>query len=265
MRKKVAPIKTYYYSDELNDDFAATKELDEKILDERYNYFRLNNIFTRLGANFLYYVIVKPLVFLALKFLYHYKIINKKAFKLYKGKKGYFIFGNHTNYLPDAAFGSLLKRGRNYVIVTSQTVNIKGISWLVQDLGAIPLGNTLASRKNFFECVENKIKENASITIYPEAHIWPYYTGLRPFKKDSFVYPVELDVPIFVTTTCYQKRRFGIRPKIVLVVDGPFYKDPLLTKQENIEILRDKAYNAMNVALKKYSTYEYIHYEKKLD
>lgn len=263
-KKKVAPIKTIYYVDELHDDFSATKELDEKSIDARYNYFRLNNIFIRLWANFLYYIIVKPLVFLAMKIYFRYKVVNKKALKK-KGKRGFFIYGNHTNYLPDAAMNSLVHARRNYVIVGSQTVNIRGIGALVQDLGAIPLGSTLEAKAHFFECINKKLKEKASITIYPEAHIWPYYTKVRPFVKDSFIYPVDDNIPVFSGTTCYQKRKHHVRPRIIYVIDGPFYPDPTLTKAENAQKLRDEVYNAMNNATKKYSTYEYYHYEKKVN
>ena len=136
-KKKVAPIKTIYYSDELNDDFASTKDLNEKEIDERYNYFRLNNPFIHLWANFLYYIIAKPLVWLVLKLYFRYKVVNRKLIKR-RGKRGCFIYGNHTNYLPDAAFNSLLHSRRNFVVVGSQTVNIRGIGKLVQDLGARP-------------------------------------------------------------------------------------------------------------------------------
>lgn len=262
-KKKVAPIKTVYYSDELNDDFSATKEtLDEKKIDERYNYFRLNNIFVKLFANFLYYVIAKPLIWAALKIYFHHKVINKKLMKK-RGKNGCFIYGNHTNYLPDAAFNSLLHHKRNYVIVGSQTVNIRGIAALVQDLGAIPLGSTLQAKKNFMECISMKLKENASITIFPEAHIWPYYTKVRPFVKDSFIYPVEKDVPVFSVATCYQKRKKAARPRIIFVVNGPFYRDPTLDKAEAMQKLRDEVYGALNEATKKYSNYEYYSYVKK--
>ncbi len=263
--KKEVPVKTLYYKDELNDDFSATNEsIDKKVIDEKFNYFRLDNFFIRLWSNFLYFIIVKPLIFLALKIYSHYKVVNRKVMKK-RGKNGCFIYGNHTNYLPDAAFNSLLHAGRNYVVTGSETVNIKGIVGLVQDLGAIPLGDTLEARKHFLESLEKKLKKNASITIYPEAHIWPYYTKVRPFKKDSFTYPYEFNVPVYSVATCYQKRRFGIRPRIVHVVDGPFYPDKSLPRSKAIQLLRDQVHDSLVNATNKYSTYEYFHYEKKED
>ena len=263
MCRKKAPVKTFYYEDELHDDFASTKSIDEKTIDERYNYFRLDNFFVRLWANFLYYVIAKPVVWLVLKFHYHYRVINRKVMKK-RGKEGCFIYGNHTNYLPDAAFASLLHRGRNFVIVGSQTVNIKGLDKLVSDLGAIPLGSTLEAKKHFLECLEDRLKENASITIYPEAHIWPYYTKIRPFGKDSFIYPADKHLPVYALATCYQKRWYTVRPKVKFVLEGPFYADTSLPKMEAAQKLRDQVYASLYNSTNKYSTYEYYHFEKKV-
>ena len=98
--------------------------------------------------------------------------------------------------------------------------------------------------------------------IYPEAHIWPYYTKIRPFTDMSFRYPVQFDLPVFCFTDTYQKRRFGSKPKIVTYVDGPFYADKSLSSKEQRKELRDKVYNTMVERAKK-SNVEMIHYERK--
>lgn len=260
--KKQAPIKTFYYQDELNEDFAATKTIKKKNIDKNYNYFRENNFIVKFFADFLYFLIAKPLVYLLLKLVFKFKVINKKALKK-RGKKGCFIFSNHTNYLPDASLNSLIHRGRNYIIVSSQVVNIKGLEKLVQDLGAIPLGSSFDAKKNFLKCINKKLDHNASITIYPEAHIWPYCNFVRNFPVDSFRYPISKNVPVFSTAVCYQKRKHSIKPKIILVVNGPFYPDTTLSKDEAMQKLRDEVFNALDSATKKYSTYEYYQYIKK--
>ena len=52
----------------------------------------------------------------------------------------------------------------------------------IQLLGAIPIPNNKNGMKNFINAIETHINKKHSITIYPEAHIWPYYTKIRPFK-----------------------------------------------------------------------------------
>ena len=109
------------------------------------------------------------------------------------------------------------------------------------------------------------MEQNASITIYPEAHIWPYCTFIRKFGPETFLYPSEKNVPSFVITACYTKRKIGTRPKIIFVCDGPFYPDMTLPKKERMQKLRDEVFNAMDSAAKKYSDYEYYRYVKATD
>ena len=109
--------------------------------------------------------------------------------------------------------------------------------------GAIPIPSNIKATRNFLESIRKKIEKGYSITIFPEAHIWPYYTKIRPFKPVSFRYPAELNVPSFCVTNTYQKKGNGFR--IVSYIDGPFYPDENLNFQERKKDLRDRIYNCM--------------------
>ena len=111
--------------------------------------------------------------------------------------------------------------------------------------------------------IEEKIKNKNSITIYPEAHIWPYYTKIRPFKAVSFKYPAKLNAPVYSITNTYQS--YGKKHKkiqLVSYVDGPFYPDEKLTLKERQQDLRDRVYNKM-VERSKNNNIEHIKYIKK--
>lgn len=262
-KKKNKKELVYYYYDEINDDFAATSSIKRRIIDGSYNYLREDkNILWRIWAGFLHYIIVKPIAHLIMVFGYHYKVVNRKAFKECK-KKGCFVYSNHTNYMPDAYIPNLLATKRSYVVVNSSAVSIKGLESFVIALGAIPLADTVDAKKNLLRLLKNRSKD-AIIAIYPEAHIWPYYTKIRPFKSTSFRYPIKYNVPAYCFTTTYQKRKFSKKPKITVYVDGPFYpKQDLHGKKQEIE-LRNQVYNCM-VERSKNSTYEYYKYYKRVE
>ena len=57
-----------YYKDELNDDFARTKNHSRIIINGKYNYMREKNIFWRMLSYFLHYIIVKPVSHLIMLF-----------------------------------------------------------------------------------------------------------------------------------------------------------------------------------------------------
>ena len=250
-----------FYESELTDDFAVTSVENPKYIDEDYNYDRFKNIFFRIIADILYYLIVKPISWFILKAFYRYKIVNKKAFKQVK-KQGYFIFANHTNYMPDAFIPNHISLKRNYIIVSNQAVSIKGIKNLVASLGGVPLGDTVGAKKNFLSWMKKTIEKKEIVTIYPEAHIWPYFTGIRNFSSESLKYPILFKAPVFTLTICYQRRKHGYYPRIVTYVNGPFYPDNNLNNKEKLNKLYTEVITTMKENAKNHSTYEYVRYEK---
>ena len=254
--------KTIYYSDELNDDFASLG-IKKKPLGDDFEYIH-KNILWNTCSFVIYRMIAQPLVFVFVKVAHRQRFKNRKVLKTAR-KTGAFIYANHTNMLLDAFVPNIVKlRKRGYILVGPDTTSIPGLKNIVEMVGAIPLGQTLSENKEMLECINHRIANNKGfITIYPEAHIWPYYTGIRDFKAGSFSYPCYTDTPVFAMTNCYQKKLIGKHPKVVTFVDGPFYPDKNLPMKERKEKLRRQCYDTMVKRAKENSTYSYIVYEKK--
>ena len=254
--------KTIYYSDELNDDFASLG-IKKKPLGDDFEYIH-KNILWNTCSFVIYRMIAQPLVFVFVKVAHRQRFKNRKVLKTAR-KTGAFIYANHTNMLLDAFVPNIVKlRKRGYILVGPDATSIPGLKNIVEMVGAIPLGQTLSENKEMLECINHRIAKNKGfITIYPEAHIWPYYTGIRDFKAGSFSYPCYTDTPVFAMTNCYQKKLIGKHPKVVTFVDGPFYPDKNLPMKERKEKLRKQCYDTMVKRAKENSTYSYIVYEKK--
>ncbi|MEG1582151.1 MAG: hypothetical protein RR334_03255 [Clostridia bacterium] len=248
-----------YYKDELNDEFSKAVIIP-KTIDENYKYIN-DGFWGKVSHFFWYRCIAIPLAYLYSKITLHLKIKNKKVLKSVKNE-GYFLFGNHTQEIGDALIPTLVSYPRTtYVIVHPNNLAIKFIGKLTPKLGALPLPGNLKSSRNFLSAVEKRVLQGNAVMIYPEAHIWPYYTKIRPFLSVSFKYPVKFDVPSFCITTTYQKRKHSLKPKLTTYVDGPFYPNKDLTIKEQQEELRNQIYTCM-VTRSKNSTYEYIKYIK---
>ncbi len=249
--------KIIYYEDELNDEFAGDNIITKKI-DGKYRYI-IDNISGRIGHIFWYRIVAMPLAFLYLKIYFHHKTVNKEVLKK-ANKKGYFMYGNHTHFLADAIIPTIVNAPVDVsVIVHPNNVSMPVLGRITPNLGALPLPDDIKATKNFIRAIERRIRENKCVMIYPEAHIWPYYTDIRPFKDLSFRYPVKCKVPVFCLTNTYQKRKFSKRPKMVTYLDGPFYPDENLSDKEKKQQLRNLVYNKMkeraqnsNVCLIKY-------------
>lgn len=251
--------KVIYYKDELNDEF-STAQITPRKIDENYKYE--HNIVWDICSYLLQNVLSMPIKVGYQKIKFKLKYIGKEKLKPYK-KKPYFIYANHTQTFADTFIPSVANYPkRNFLIVNPANVSIKGAQTAIEMLGAIPTPDTKIAMKNFLETIKKKIRKNYSITIYPEAHIWPYYTKIRNFKDVSFKYPVELDVPVFSLTNTYKaygKNKEKI--KIETYIDGPFFANKNLSKKESQKELRDRVYNTM-VERSKNSDIEYIKYIK---
>ncbi len=250
--------KIIYYKNELEDEF-STAQITPKKIDENYNY-KTGFLFS-IGHLFFYELIAKPLAYCFLKIKFGHKIVNKHLLKEAK-KDGYFLYGNHTNDMADALIPSMLTFPKDvYVIVHPNNVSMPFLGKITPFLGAIPLPDDFKAAKNFQKSIKEKIDRKHCVTIYPEAHIWPYYTKIRPFKDTSFSYPIKQNAKVFCFTNTYQKRRGRKTPRIVTYIDGPFMADNNLPLKEQRENLRNQVFEAMTKS-SKHSNVEMIQYIK---
>lgn len=251
--------KVIYFTDELNEDFSET-ELKHKPVDKNYVYYS-RNPFWKIGHFFWNKIVAYPVSIIHAKCRFSWKIVNKKAFKSVKNSS-YFVFGNHTQQFFDATMAKMISNKDCYVIVNPDNLNIKGLGWLVKKLGALPLPNDVHTTKRFVTALNQLVEDKKPVLIYPEAHIWPYYTKIRPFKETSFRYPVKYGVPAFCFTNTYQKK--GKKIRIVTYVDGPFYPDENLPTKERELDLRNRIFETM-VERSQNSSVEVIKYKRKED
>ena len=232
-----------YYTDERNDEF-STAEITPRTIDGSYKYCH-ESLFKKFTHFFWYRSIFTPIAYFYTKAVFHHKTVGNSVFESYRDV-GYFMYGNHTQDIGDAFIPNMINIPKdNYVIVHPNNVSMPFLGKITPSLGALPLPDDLAAYRNFIKAVERRIGEGHAVVIYPEAHIWPFYTKIRQFKDDSFQYPVKLGVPVFCFTNTYQKRKHSKRPRIVTYIDGPFYPDKSLSQKEQRKNLRDQVYNAM--------------------
>ena len=251
--------ETIYYSDELNDEFSGTS-IEKREVDENFKYKK--SFVWEFCSVIIQNIISMPVKYLYAKIKFRQKFVGKEKLNQCK-KSGYFIYGNHTQNFLDTFLHSLaIYPKRNFLLVNPENISLKGTGTFVEMLGAIPIPTKTSGFRNFFNQIKHRYKKRSGITIYPEAHIWPYYTKIRNFKDVSFKYPIELNAPCFAITNTYQKRKNG-KPQIISYVDGPFFPDSTLgyAKDRQRE-LRNRIYNTMCDRAKN-RNFEVINYLRK--
>lgn len=255
--------KTFYYSDELNDDFAATKSLGSKPVTEDFPYLHKNPLW-RFTAAVLYRGIVTPLAWAYCKVFFGLRIKGKK--NLRGLKNGCFLYANHTQHAADAFIPTLVCfPRRTYVVTGSSAVSIPGLRNIVQMLGAIPLPDDVHALRRFSEVLKTRVGQGAAVCIYPEAHIWPYYTHIRPFRAGSFAYPADCGVPAVPYVVTYRERRVlkQRRPCITVQVGQPIFPRAEESNRKERHRLRDVAYAFMSETAETAAQPEYIRYIRK--
>lgn len=251
-------MKKKIYYNNLEDELCY-ENVKHVVIDENYKYLKKNWLYKFFSAIY-YRLIIFPIAFVYSKLICKVKIVNKKCLKKFKHKP-LFIFANHTHNILDAFNPSMVfKSQKPYILVNSANLNIPILKGSTKMLGAVPVPDTLSATKNFMEYMEILINKKRKIIIYPEAHVWQYYTKIRPFKSTSFKYPVKFNTPVFCITTTYQKTKNPHKCKIVLYIDGPFEINHDLSKKEQQEDLRNRVYNQMCERAKNsnYEKFEYI-------
>ena len=256
--------RVFYYNSE-EDDPIKTEEQEKKekvLLPEGYEFIP-ENPFVRLYAAILYRGFKVFARFYA-RFYLHMDIVGREKLKKVKGT-GYVIYANHTNPFHDAFSPALVADRRIFTIISPVNLKLPGIGKFLPLIGGIPLGTNEKEKKAMNEAVDKRLAQKKCLVIYPEAHVWPYYTKIRKFPAGdrSFKYAVRNNLPVFTMTTTYHKSKVKgqERPDMTVYVDGPFYPDKKLSEDENRAKLAKEAYDSM-VKWSKESSYEYFEYKK---
>ncbi len=235
--------KVIYYEDELNDEF-STAEITPRKIDGGYVYDR-HGFFRAVSRFFWYRMIATPLAFLYVKLSLHQRTVGGEKLKPFR-RTGIFLYGNHTQAVGDPLTPNVFCfPQRVSFIVHPNNVSMPVLGRINPSLGAIPLPDTRDAYRNFNDCVYGRIEKKGAVVIYPEAHIWPYYTKIRPFVDGSFGYPCKNGTPVFCFVNTYQKRGNKQKPRMTTYIDGPFYPDMELPLSKRRKKLRDEVYETM--------------------
>lgn len=248
----------FYYYDEINDDF-ANNGIKTKPLPDDYEYFP-KNIWYRIGYPFVHFFLT--LFFMGVNAVTDgYRMKNSKILK-HNGKKGYFVFANHTTWIGDAVVMPALEFPNSvFTVVHPDAVSIPGTSIAIRMIGATPRPESHKHFVRFIRAIERMYNSGYPVVIYPEAHIWPKYNKIRPFPDVSFGLPVKLGAPCYVKTTVYTKKKNGHTYPTVYF-DGPIIPDSTIPIKDAQKKLRDEVYNTMCMRAKNSELDERFHYIK---
>ena len=260
--KEVKKTKVAYYHDELRDDFNEIG-LSRPPVPENYKYKRTNPINTFFSA-ILYHGIAKP-VFWIFCSCHGIRVKGRKNLRAVKGE-GAFIYSNHVSISDVFKFqAKVFFFGRRVNILGySDSLSMPFVRNLTRALGylPLPLKGDVKNALRLGEAFEYYIRKKQYILIYPEAHIWPYYTGVRPFRNGSFAYPAHCNAPVIPVVTTWRKPLIGKTPRQTVNILEPIFPNKDMDINENKNYLHEETLKAMQNFANSVNQYEYIKYVK---
>ena len=253
--------KVVYYDDPLNDDFAGTS-IKKKPFPKHFKYLHKHNFLFSALSFFLYYFVAFPFLWLVGKIGYGVKVKGKRNTRALF-RRGVFYYGNHTQIADGWLTQCFLANPkRTYVMADSDAISIPFVRTLVMMLGCLPIPD-MEHKDAFEEAVRCRYAQKRAIAVYPERHIWPYSTNIRPFPDDSFIYPATLGAPVIAFCTTYRKPLLfpnHRKPKMTIHLSRPIYPDMKKSIPERKKQLRDAVYEFMLDYSAEEENEEYIAY-----
>lgn len=219
MERHAVKKKQVRYYDSFNDDFEQSANQNIK-LPESYRRLRHDIRFRLLSG--IIYPIALIIGTVYCRCVLHMRIHGRRKLKSTKGEC--FIYGNHTQPFGDVFIPALCAfPKRIYTVVSPANFGIPIIGKILPYLGALPTADSLTGLRDLENAIQSHVSDGHPIIIYPEAHVWKYYTEIRPFADTSFRFPVRCDKPVFTMTAVYREKRCLRRPVTDIFIDGPFF------------------------------------------
>ncbi|GAA3630410.1 1-acyl-sn-glycerol-3-phosphate acyltransferase [Lactobacillus hamsteri] len=251
-------MKTYYY-EKTTDDVVNSAQQDFALPDD-YQILptslpsRIWNKIARILATGFGWIYSRGFL--------HVHVVGKEKLQQIHNQ-GYFVYGNHTQPMGDVFTPLTVFPIKNFYAIAGQAN--WGIPFIGKHLvryGGLPVGNDIKQSIKLIKAIQTIISDKKGVVlIYPEAHVWPYYTQIRPFDETSMHFPVSLNAPSFTATSTYRKSKLFKRPKITVYIDGPFYPNKNLSKKQAQKNLYEQIWKSLT-SRAKLSNYNYYNYEK---
>jgi 1-acyl-sn-glycerol-3-phosphate acyltransferase len=121
-------------------------------------------------------------------------------------------------------------------------------SGLIRVVGGIPIPEKLRDIPRFQDAFRRIHESGRWMHTFPEAHSWPYYENVRPFKKGMFTLARDLNIPVLPVAISWRpatglfKLFKGRFPLVTVSIGEPIIPDPALRRKESVQDLRRRTH-----------------------
>ncbi|ETY74417.1 lysophospholipid acyltransferase family protein [Lactiplantibacillus fabifermentans] len=173
----------------------------------------------------------------------------------------YVLYANHTQPTADVLLPLVVGGAQRFnALISPANLKVPIVGPWLPWAGGLALPATGRQLAQLTQLVTQRLQNQQFLMLYPESHVWPYYTQIRPFNVSAFHFPVASHVPAYVMTTTYQAPRHH-RPQVTVFIDGPFWPDEQRPRKVQQHQLSQQVRTCMQHRAEA-STYQYVQYEQ---
>ncbi len=222
------------------------------LMPEEIDYLR-KKFFSKLKTKFAFKV--------ARKFLNHITETKKMIVKDIIGleninslESGAIITCNHFNAFDSFAIQLVYEKSKQKkrkfyrVIREGNYTNFPGFyGFLMKNCNTLPLSSNYKTLQKFIKATDKLLQDGNFVLVYPEQSMWWNYRKPKPLQDGAFKFASRNNVPVlpcFITmqdSDILGDDGFYIQ-EYTIHVSKPIYPDPSLSRNENIDLLKEKNY-----------------------
>jgi len=254
MRRQTIVVK-----DAAEADFGtASRHVEPRTIDQGYRY--TGHGWAWWVASALLYWVVAPVVVFTILAIYGVRFTNRAAVRR---AGGVYLYANHSHWTDSLLPYALAWPRRAYIVAGPTAVSIPFVRHIVGMLGGVPLNTTPAGKETFRAFLAGVVAKGHPVGIYPEAHEWPYYTGIRDFSARSFTYPVRTGAPVLPYVVTYRARRWRKNrpPKLTVTVGEVIPPSVWEGTADPKQVARDAVHTWMVDTVRRLGSVEWVRYE----
>ena len=115
------------------------------------------------------------------------------------GKQGAVVICNHVHWLDCTLLLSALWPRPQHFISLQANLQLPVIRHIVRVGRCMPVPEDRRLLPQFSAAIDQVLAQGRTLNIYPEGHLEPYCTGLRPFHNGAFSHAYRAGVPVLPT------------------------------------------------------------------
>ena len=155
-----------------------------------------------------YHVVAIPLLCIACKAWFGYRIKGERRLKLLHG--GFVVVANHVHYLDCVLAGLAVWPRRVTFLVDRCNWDHPVIGVFMRLFECIPTGETLAQTRTMLRAVRDVPRRGGVLAVFPEGERTNYHRGLGEFKPGAFSVASHADVPVVPVVFVQNPRAKGL-------------------------------------------------------